>query len=188
MRRLIARIACVLAALAWSPSPAEVDCLCDHSDPATLAARECGLCQEAQKQPADASGAYRIFFLKDASPRKPNRTLVLPVKHDRGSQHLRDLSPHERTILWKAAIAKAQELWPDAWGLAVNAVAVRTQCHMHIHIGKLNEGVDESAGWTVAAPEQFPIPDRGCGVWLHPVPGGFHVHTDRDIAEPVLMR
>ena len=188
MRRLLPRALCGMAALAWAPSPAEIDCLCDHAAPATLAARECSLCQEAEKQPRDGSAAYPIVFLKDASPRKPNRTLALPMKHGRGSQDLATLSAGERAVLWRAAIAKAQELWPGAWGLAVNAPAVRTQCHMHIHIGKLTEGVDDSSGWPVARPEDFPVPDRGCGLWLHPAPGGFHVHTDRDIAEPMLMR
>lgn len=159
-----------------------VDCACDHASPATLEGRECSLCKEAQKQTAE------IFFLRDASPRKPNRTLALPLRHEKGQQDLRALSLEERTKLWKAAIAKAQELWPDVWGLAYNADTVRTQCHLHIHIGKLNEGVDESSGRLVEKPEQFPLPQPGLGIWLHPATGGFHVHTDREIAEPMLMR
>jgi hypothetical protein len=65
---------------------------------------------------------------------------------------------------------------------------VRTQCHMHLHIGKLNAGADESGGRLVSSPEQFPIPEPGLGLWMHPVTGGYHVHTDREIAEPMLMR
>ncbi len=159
------------------------ECPCDHAAPATLENRDCSLCREAEKQTAD------IFFLKDTNPRKPNRTLALPLKHGKGQQRLHDLDPAERARLWKAAIAKAQELWPDAWGLAFNAETVRTQCHLHIHIGKLGEGADESAGRFIPIPEEFPLPDPGHGIWLHPAPGGgYHVHTDREIAEPMLMR
>src|SRR5690348_6447177 len=46
-------------------------CACDISNPETMAARECGLCKEAEKQPADGA----VFFLKDSNPRKPNRWL-----------------------------------------------------------------------------------------------------------------
>jgi CDP-diacylglycerol pyrophosphatase len=158
------------------------ECPCDHATPATLENRECSLCREAEKQTTG------IFFLKDANPRKPNRTLVLPLKHGKGQQDLADLSPAERAALWKAAIAKAQELWPDAWGLAFNAETVRTQCHLHIHIGKLNEGADESGGRLISSVDDFPLAEPARGIWLHPAPGGFHVHTDREIAEPMLMR
>ncbi len=172
-----------LTALLFLPFAASAaECPCNHAVPASLENRECSLCREAIKQTDE------IFFLKDANPRKANRTLVLLTKHDKGQQDLRDLSAEERARLWKAAIAKAQELWPDTWGLAYNANTVRTQCHLHIHIGKLDEGADESAGRLLEKPEQFPLPEPGLGIWLHPVPGGFHVHTDREIAEPVLMR
>lgn len=175
----------LLAAAAWAQA---VECRCDHAAPTTLELRECSLCKEAEKQPPQPGVALPVFLLKDANPRKPNRTLILPVQHATGQQDLRDLTPHQRTLYWKAAIAKAHELWPDAWGLAVNSSTVRTQCHLHIHIGKLNEGVDEAHGRTVSGPEQFPVPEPGLGLWLHPVAGGFHVHVDREIAEPVLLR
>ena len=176
------RFGSLLPALACLFLLQAAECPCDHAAPATLENRECSLCKEAEKQHEE------IFFLKDASPRKPNRTLALPRKHDKGQQELRDLSPAERATLWKAAIDKAQQLWPDAWGLAYNSNTVRTQCHLHIHIGKLNEGADESTGRLVPTPEEFPLPEPGLGIWLHPVPGGFHVHTDREIAEPMLAR
>jgi CDP-diacylglycerol pyrophosphatase len=181
-------LACLLLVIgtAWSQTAA-VNCACDHAVPATLEARECSLCVEADKQPRDEA-PFQIFFLKDASPRKPNRTLAVPIRHDKGQQDMRQLTPEQRAIFWKAAIAKAQQLWPDAWGLAINSETVRTQCHLHIHIGKLNEGVEESGGVTVATPEQFPLTESGRGIWLHPVAGGFHVHTDREIAEPMLVR
>lgn len=167
----------LLAAPAWG-----AECGCDHSQPSTLELPGCSLCREAAGQTG------QIFFLKDTNPRKPNRTLVLPRKHNKGLEKLADLSPEERAAFWKAAIAKAQELWPDAWGIALNADAVRTQCHLHAHIGKLLEGAEESTRRLVVAPEQFPIPDPNVGLWFHPVPGGFHVHLDRDTAEFVLMR
>jgi len=179
-------LALLAAAAAWG-APA-VECPCDHADPATLTAQPCSLCSEAAKQTADPNDPWPVFFLKDASPRKPNRTLVLPVRHGQGQHDLSQLTAEQRALFWKAAIAKAQELWPDAWGLAVNSDTVRTQCHLHIHIGKLNEGADETEGRTVGSAEQFPVPKSGLGIWLHPVAGGFHVHTDREIAEPVLMR
>ena len=171
-----------LSVVAWGIAPGAVECACDHADAASLEARQCSLCKEAEKQNSE------IFFLKDANPRKPNRTLVLPLKHGKGQQDLRDLPAEQRTELWKAAIAKGQELWPGGWGLAYNAETVRTQCHLHIHIGKLNEGADESPGRLVSTPEQFPVPEPGVGIWLHPVDSGYHVHTDRETAEPVLMR
>lgn len=178
---------CFLSAALALASPA-AECQCDHSVPATLESRECSLCREADKHPADPQHPFPVFFLKDSSPRKPNRTLVLPIRHGKGLQDLAHLTPEQRTHFWKAAIAKAQELWPDVWGLAVNADSVRTQCHIHIHIGKLHEDLDDSTGRTVSKPEEFPAPETGSGIWLHPVTGGFHVHTDREIAEPVLVR
>ena len=182
------RLCRLLALLLWIPAFGAVECLCDHAVPATLEGRECSLCREAAKQSPDPASAFPVFFLKDTSPRKPNRTLALPVRHDKGAQDLGHLTAEQRTVLWKAAIAKAQELWPDAWGLAVNADTVRTQCHLHVHVGKLNEGVYEASGQTVSSVEQFPVPVSGAGIWLHPLPEGFHVHTDREIAEPMLMR
>ncbi|MBI3665616.1 MAG: hypothetical protein HY236_05215 [Acidobacteria bacterium] len=182
------RLCRLLVLLSCVPTFGAVECLCDHSAPATLESRECSLCREADRQAPDPASAFPIFFLKDTSPRKPNRTLALPIRHDKGAQDLRHLSAEQRAILWKAAIGKAQELWPDAWGLAINADTVRTQCHLHIHIGKLNEGADESNGQTIRAVEEFPVPEPGLGIWLHPMAVGFHVHTDREIAEPMLMR
>jgi diadenosine tetraphosphate (Ap4A) HIT family hydrolase len=170
----------LIAAAGWAQTAA---CLCDHANPATLETRDCSLCKEADKHAGPP-----VFFLKDNNPRKPNRTLALPVKHGKGQQDLRDLSPAERVELWKTAMAKAQELWPNTWGLAVNSSTVRTQCHFHIHIGKLIEGVDEFPGRTVSGPEHFPVPEPGLGVWVHPIQGGYHVHVDREIAEPVLVR
>src|ERR1700746_662012 len=109
MRKLAMRELIWLLLLAVSAVPAKaVECGCDHSKPATLERPECSLCRETEKQ------IEPVFFLKDTNPRKPNRTLVLPRKHK-----LSDLTADERAAFWKAAIAKAQRLWPNAWGVAL---------------------------------------------------------------------
>jgi len=175
--------------LAALPAAAQsVPCGCDHENPSTLESRDCSLCKEAHQQTSPPGDPLPVFFLKDNNPRKPNRTLALPVRHGKGQQDLRDLTPEERVRFWKAAMAKAEELWPGNWGLAVNSMTVRTQCHLHIHIGKLNEGVDEATARTVRGPEEFPVPEPGLGIWVHGAQGGYHVHVDREIAEPVLLR
>ena len=33
-------------------------------------------------------------------------------------------------------------MWGDEWGVAYNGERVRTQCHMHLHIGKLLHGIE----------------------------------------------
>ena len=185
MLRIRVLVLLLAAGLGLASSLAAGDCACDHLNAATLADADCSLCREAEKH---AAVGDTIFFVRDASPRKPNRTLALPVVHGKGQQDLAHLASEQRTILWKAAITKAQELWPGQWGLAVNSPTVRTQCHLHVHIGKLNDGADESTGRLVATPEEIPVPPNGVGIWLHPAPGGLHVHMDREISEPVLMR
>jgi len=89
------------------------NCACDAAKPETLAAHECGLCREAENQPASPA----VFFLKDINPRKPNRWLALPRPH---AHSLPEMSSQARLELWTAAIAKANSLWGDDWGLAVN--------------------------------------------------------------------
>lgn len=159
------------------------DCACDPAHPESLEARQCGLCREAERQPVDV----RVFFIKDASPRKPNRWLALPRSHVAGSHPLHDMPAKERAELWAAAIAKATELWGDEWGLAYNGEEVRSQCHTHIHIGKLLKGVERDNFIVVKDPSQIPsIP--GEGVWVHPVGKKLHVHTGEQICETVLMR
>ena len=166
------------------PSPAiVVDCACDPAHPESLEARQCSLCREAEKQPPEVS----VFFLKDASPRKPNRWLALPRAHVAGSHPLADMDPKARTELWTAAIAKAQELFGDAWGLAYNGEQVRTQCHTHIHIGKLLEGVERDNFIVVSKPSEIPV-TPGEGLWIHPVGKKLHVHTGEQICETVLLR
>lgn len=160
-------------------------CGCDPADAATLAARECSLTNEASKQP----GELEVFFLKDSNPRKANRTLALPRRVVPAAMHeLKDLSPKERTTLWKAAIAKAIELWGEEWGVAYNGAKVRTQCHLHIHIGKLLRGIDSGEAVFVNRIEDIPVPADGTGLWIHPAGKRFKVHIKEQICETVLLR
>lgn len=176
----LALLSCLLMAVV--SLPADVSrCGCDPTQPATMEARECGLCREAEKASAD------VFFLKDNNPRKLNRWLALPRFHVKGGHRLDDLTEAQRTELWTAAIAKAKELWGDDWGLAYNGEKVRTQCHTHIHMGKLLKGIETDRFITVKGPAEIPCPG-GEGLWVHAVPGGLHVHTGEQITETVLLR
>ena len=177
------RIAICLA-LAAAGLLAQQKCACDAKDAESLKARECSLCVEAEKQP----GEEAIFFLKDVSPRKPNRMLALPRKHSPGMHRLRDLSPKERAALWNAAIGKSKELWGDGWGVAYNGDKVRTQCHVHIHIGKLMKGVETGKFVTVDRAAQIPAPLDGTGLWVHPAGKRIHVHLGEQTCETVLLR
>ena len=146
-----------------------------------MAKRECGLCREAEKQPPDEL----VFLLKDNNPRKPNRWLALPRAH---AHSLAEMTPAQRVAVWKAAMAKAQELWGDQWALAVNDVMRRSQCHIHVHIGKLLENAETPNFVIVNGPEEIPVPPEDGGVWVHPAGGKLHVHTGEDAPETLLMR
>ena len=158
-------------------------CACDPAKPETMAARECSLCRLAEGQPAEPA----LFFVKDNNPRKPHRWLALPRKHGDHGHHLQDMTRAERNALWKAAIAKAKELWGDQWGIAYNGPKVRTQCHAHVHIGKLLKGVETRRFVVVAGPDGIPLPD-GEGVWIHPAGKKLHVHLGEQTCETVLLR
>ena len=178
-RKLILLAAGLIAAAA-------VDrCGCDPAKPETLTERYCSLTNEAGKQPE----SMEVFFLKDANPRKVNRTLVLPRRVLAGEMHeLRHLSPAERNKLWREAIAKAKELWGGDWGVAYNGVKVRTQCHLHLHVGKLLKGVDSGKAIYVGRLEDIPVPQDGSGLWIHPAGNGLKVHLNEQICETVLQR
>ena len=158
-----------------------VTCACDASRPETLAARQCSLCREAEKQPADV----RVFVLKDINPTKPGRWLVLPRAHDRS---LDQLSAADRTELISTAIAKGRELFGDDWGVAYNAPQVQTQCHVHLHVGRYMRQVEEPNFVTVASAAEVPAPAPGEGFWIHQEGTKLHVHTGGLIAETVLER
>jgi hypothetical protein len=84
------------------------------------------------------------------------------------------------------AIAKAKELWGDSWGLAINSLETRTQCHMHIHIGKLMDGMEDGRFVVVDGPADIPLPREGDGLWVHPAAGRLHVHWGNDSPELLL--
>jgi diadenosine tetraphosphate (Ap4A) HIT family hydrolase len=156
-------------------------CACDVTRPETLEARPCSLCREAEKQPAD----LQVFFLKDANPTKPNGWLALPRAHPRSIDLL---DPALRAELWRAAIAKARALFGDNWAAAYNAPSVQTQCHVHIHLGRLIPGVETSEFVSIDKVEEIPVPGHNEGVWIHPQGNELHVHTGEQITETVLER
>lgn len=175
----------LLLIVAQDALPQSGPCACDHSRPQTLQARNCSLCREAEKHPPDTE----IFFLKDNNPRKPNRWLLLLRAHDRGLQSLADTPKSLRTRLWSAAIQKARQLWGDAWGVAYNGDKVRTQCHLHLHIGKLlPAAVTRRKFLLVNGPAQIPAPKDGEGIWVHPHGNKLMVHLGEQICETVLLR
>jgi len=157
------------------------NCACDLAKAESMAAHECGLCREAESQPADIA----VFFLKDINPRKPNRWLALPRAH---THSLNEMTLEARSALWNAAIEKARSLWGDQWGLAVNGDERRTQCHAHIHIGKLLDTAENPAFVEVDNPAGIAIPTDGAGFWVHPVGNKLHVHAGEQVTEFVLMR
>lgn len=178
--------AATIVLLSWLRIPATADvrnCACDVTKPETLTSRECSLCEEAEKQPADVS----FFFLKDKNPTKPNRLLILPRRHAEGSHALEALTADQRTALWTAAIDKGRELWGNNWGVAYNGEERRTQCHTHLHIGKLLDGQENDRFIVVDGPAQIPLPGDA-GMWVHPVNGKLHVHAGDQVTEFVLMR
>jgi diadenosine tetraphosphate (Ap4A) HIT family hydrolase len=176
--RLLLLLACAAAL------PADVSrCACDPARPETLKERNCSLCAEAEKQPA----GVRYFVLKDANPRKPNRWLALPRRHLPGPHHLHDLPKPERDELWRFAVKTAREKFGEEWGIAYNGAEVRTQCHLHLHIGRFARAAETSKFLLVRRVEDIPAP-ADSGLWVHPVPGGFHVHTGEQITETVLVR
>jgi len=157
------------------------NCVCDVANPESMAQRECGLCREAEKQPPETS----VFFLKDINPNKPHRWLALPRVH---THSLAGLTPAQRLALWTAAIEKAQDTWGGQWGLAVNADIRRSQCHVHVHIGQLLDGVETRDFVLVDGPAGIPLPHEDAGIWIHPVGGKLHVHLGEEAPETLLMR
>jgi hypothetical protein len=180
----LARIVAGVLFLAAAVSADVHNCTCDPARPESLEARECSLCREAEKQP----GHIPFFFLKDINPRKPNRWLVLPRVHGKGPHPLPDLPAKQRSELWTAAIEKAKSLFGEQWGLAVNGNSSRTQCHAHIHVGRLLEGVETASFVRVQSVAEIPAIADGSGFWIHPEGSGLHVHTGEEITETVLVR
>ena len=182
---LLYRLLAVLLLAALGVGSADVrSCACDAAKPETLAARECGLCREAENQPASPA----VFFLKDINPRKPNRWLALPRPH---AHSLAEMISQARLELWTAAISKAKSLWGDDWGLAVNGDERRTQCHAHVHIGKVLDTAEaENPAFVVVdGPAEIPVPKDGTAFWIHSAGNKLHVHANGEqVTEFVLMR
>ena len=159
-------------------------CKCDVARPETMAARECSLCRAVEAQPLEPA----FFTIRDASPTKPNRWLAVPRFHGRNPQDLAEMTAEQRAAYWTVAIAKGREMWGDGWGLAVNSLELRSQCHMHIHIGKLRNGTEANRFSTVAGPADIPQPRRDDGIWVHPAAGKLHVHFGNESPELLLER
>ena len=158
-----------------------VTCACDAVVPATLEARQCSLCREAEKQPPET----RVFILKDVNPTKPGRWLALPRIHDRA---IGQVPAELRAELFAAAIKQAKSQFGDEWAVAYNAPKVQTQCHVHLHVGKLIQGVETEQFITATKIEDIPVPPPGEGFWIHPQGNLFHVHQGEQITETVLIR
>jgi diadenosine tetraphosphate (Ap4A) HIT family hydrolase len=189
MPRTHSGLSCVWLSCVWLSLPLcalaqeKLQCECEHSTRAAYDQRNCGLCAEVDKAPHDVD----VVFVKDNDPRKPHRWLALPRQHaDRTFQLLGDVPPAQRAELWRQAIARAKQEWGDRWGLAVNGDHARGQCHLHIHIGKLIEGVEWGEAVWVDSPGQIPDPGAD-GVWVHPLNGRLHVHIEMR-TETVLAR
>jgi hypothetical protein len=158
-------------------------CLCDVARPETMAGRECSLCRDVEAMPPEP----QTVFVRDTNPNKPNRWLALPRFHGKSPQELVDMTTAQRTAYWSAAIAKAREVWGEQWGIAINSLERRTQCHAHIHIGKLLEGSENDRFIVVDGPADIPARD-GDGLWVHPAGDKLHVHTEEPTGELKLLR
>ena len=121
---------------------AQIACPCDPKVPETMTERQCQLCEITEQQPP----GILFFTIRDNSLRKPDRMLALPRQHSPGIHQMSALPPDVRAALWGAAIAKSKELWGERWGVAYNAEKLHSQCHVHIHIGRLIEGVEAVLG------------------------------------------
>lgn len=185
-----------MAALSTTTAWSDIrGCECDVQSSLTVNIRGCSLCLEAEKR----SEAEEYFLLRDVNPTKPNRWLALPRKAFDGADPLSKMSAGERVALWKLAIGKAKELWGDGWAVAMNGDISRTQCHLHVHIGKLLDGQEpgdeekpdaakRAAGVYVDGPAELPALADGTGLWFHPVGKRLHVHAGEQTTETVLLR
>ena len=166
------------------PLAADVtNCACDVTKPETLKARECSLCVEEEKHAA----TVEFFIVKDINPRKPNRWLVLPQAHSEGPHALHLLPAATRTRFWQYAIDQAKEHFGDEWAIAYNGLITRTQCHLHVHVGRWIKAADTVKFKLVKRVEDIPAPDDS-GILIRPTKGGFLVLTGEQIMETALVR
>lgn len=158
-------------------------CSCVPGTPEIHKDRACSLTLESLKQPAGTE----FFALKDNNPRKPGRWLMLPAGTGPESMYIEKMSKAKRTAFFRAAEAKARELFGEEWGMAYNGSKVRTQCQFHVHLGRFIKASESRKFLFVKRLEDIPIID-GDGLWLHPVPGGYHVHQGQQTTETCLVR
>ena len=59
---------------------------------------------------------------------------------------------------------------------------------MHIHIGKMREGVETDTFTVVPGASGIPLPHEGDGLLIHPAGGKLHVHTGDPAPELLLER
>jgi diadenosine tetraphosphate (Ap4A) HIT family hydrolase len=173
-----------LLLLAAIPAAAQIDlkiCACDPALPASLEKRECSLSREAALEAA----RIPVVFRKDINPRKPNRWIALP--RNPRVVFVPDLPPEDREVFWTGAIAKARELFGPDWGVAMNGERTRTQCHVHVHLGRLLPGVESGEFLVVRSPAEIPALESG-GLWIHAAGDKLHVHLGEQITETVLVR
>jgi hypothetical protein len=158
-------------------------CRCELGNTEQMAQKVCGLCTLIEQQPSYLT----VFLLKDSNPTKPNRVLALPRVHGPGEHLLSSLNAETRLELWSAAIARAQEIWGNDWGIASNGVSKRTQCHTHLHIGKLLPNQEMQDSTVVNGPGDIPAPPGETGILVYPAGNKLHVHFE-DAPELRLMR
>ena len=103
--------------------------------PETLEARQCGLCREAEKQPR-----RRQSFLSQGCQSQQAESLAGAAAIARAVHRI--IERRTACGLLAAAVEKAKALFGDEWAIAYNAPSVQTQCHVHLHIGKLIPGVE----------------------------------------------
>jgi hypothetical protein len=176
---------CAISLLLLQSGHADIrSCACDHGTPESLASRECSLCKATDGQPGDAP----FFVIRDANPNKPHRWLALPRAHGKNMQDLASMTPEQRTAYWNFAIAKGREDWGDGWGLAINSNERRTQCHVHIHIGKLKDGIETLPFTVVDSAAAIQIPPDTDGLLVHPAGNKLHVHHGDPAPELLLER
>lgn len=176
---------CAISLLLLQSGHADIrNCACDHSAPESLVPRECSLCKATDSQP----GEEPFFLIRDANPNKPNRWLALPRLHGKNKQDLATMTPEQRVAYWNFAIAKGRTDWGESWGLAINSNERRTQCHAHIHIGKLKDGIEQLPVTVVDGVGAIPLPRDADGLLVHPVGGKLHVHHGDDAPELLLER
>ena len=129
------------------------------------------------------------LFQGYTSPLKPHQWLILPRTHaSDGRVPLSKLTAAERTAFWTAAIARARALFGEDWGLALNGDEARSQCHTHVHIGRLLEGVERGRPLVIDGPADIPVPKDGTGLWIHAAGNKLHVHVGEQSTEGVLER